>query len=319
MQCSPDHNVPIMAPAQLNSDLMYRLKLLFCLILMIITFQNYAQINAVQIGSKINVTIKGKFFTSYIYSSDEKYPFFYPVNGPLSGGSVTSMRNGEYPHHSSLFFGCDKVNEGNYWQEGLEKGQIKSVNAEIVKQGADSVVISDECLWVRPGAVSPVKEVRTITITSPMPEIRIIDFETNMEALMDVSILKTNHSLFSARIAADLTVKNGGNMVNAEGASGEKATFGQRSAWINVSGRRGNAPEGLVLMQHPSNNWFPAPWFTRDYGFISPTPMYWPENSIGIQLPKGEILKLKYRVIVYSGELLPETIAQYYKDYSILN
>jgi hypothetical protein len=75
-----------------------------------------AKITAAKVGSKINVTIDGKYFTSYIFSEDEKYPFFYPVNGPLSGGSVTSMRNGEYPHHSSLFFGCDLVNGGNWWQ-----------------------------------------------------------------------------------------------------------------------------------------------------------------------------------------------------------
>ncbi|MCK7533520.1 MAG: PmoA family protein [Marinilabiliales bacterium] len=92
-----------------------------------------AKITAVKVGSKINVTIDNKYFTSYIFSEDEKYPFFYPVNGPVSGGSVTSMRNGEYPHHSSLFFGCDLVNGGNYWQEGLERGRIISVNAQIRK------------------------------------------------------------------------------------------------------------------------------------------------------------------------------------------
>ena len=35
-------------------------------------------------------------------------------------------------------------------------------------------------------------------------------------------IKKTNHSLFSARMAADLSVKNGGTMINAEGAKSEK-------------------------------------------------------------------------------------------------
>src|SRR5512136_1716376 len=110
-----------------------------------------AKITAVRIGSKINVSIDDKFFTSYIFSEDEKYPFFFPVNGPLSGGSVTSMRNSVYPHHSSLFFGCDLVNGGNYWQEGLERGRIISVNAQIEKQGGDSAVITDECIWSRPG------------------------------------------------------------------------------------------------------------------------------------------------------------------------
>lgn len=81
--------------------------------LMIVIPLSAAKITAEKVGSKIKVTIGNKYFTSYIFSEDEKYPFFYPVNGPVTGGSVTSMRNSEYPHHSSLFFGCDLVNGGN--------------------------------------------------------------------------------------------------------------------------------------------------------------------------------------------------------------
>ncbi len=51
------------------------------------------EIKAVRNGSKIDVTIDNQFFTSYIFPIEEKYPFFFPVNGPATGGSVTSMRN----------------------------------------------------------------------------------------------------------------------------------------------------------------------------------------------------------------------------------
>jgi len=278
-----------------------------------------AKINAVKVGSKINVTIDDKFFTSYIFSSDEKYPFFYPVNGPLSGGSVTSMRNGEYPHHSSLFFGCDLVNGGNYWQEGLERGRIVSVNAEILKEGGDTVVISDECIWSRPGAVSPVKDRRKIIITSSSATVRQIDVEITMEMLTDVHIRKTNHSLFSARMAADLSVKNGGTMVNAEGAKGEKDTFGKSSPWIDYYGKRGEAVEGLAILQHPSNPWYPSPWFTRDYGFISPTPMYWPENGEETFLKKGEALLLRYRILVHGGNTTDAKIGELFELYKKQN
>ena len=159
------------------------------------------KITAVKIGSKIDVSIDGKFFTSYIFSTNEKYPFFFPVNGPLSEGSVTSMRNDPYPHHASLYFGCDAINGGNYWQEGLERGRIISVNAEIVKEGGDSVIISDECIWSRPGALSPIKDTRKITITEPSATIHQIDFEITLDMLIDVHFRKTNHSLFSARMA----------------------------------------------------------------------------------------------------------------------
>ena len=272
-----------------------------------------AKLSAEKVESKINVTIDGKFFTSYIFSSEEKYPFFYPVNGPLSGGSVTSMRNGEYPHHSSLFFGCDQVNGGNYWQEGLERGRIISVNAEILKTGGDSVVISDECIWSRPGAMSPVKDSRRYIITSPVPSIRLIEVEITMEMLMEVQIKKTNHSLFSARMASDLSVKNGGSLVNAEGASGEKETFGKSSPWMDYSGKRGDFVEGMAILQHPANPWYPSPWFTRDYGFFSPTPMYWPANGTENTLKKGEKLVLRYLVVVHSGTPAEAKIAEQFE------
>jgi hypothetical protein len=298
---------------------MKKIKVSVILILIILGILpvNAAKINAVRVGSKINVTIDGKYFTSYIFSSDEKYPFFYPVNGPLSGGSVTSMRNGEYPHHSSLFFGCDKVNEGNYWQEGLERGRIISVNAEILKEGGDTVVISDECIWSRPGALSPVKDRRIFVITSPSATVRQIDVTISMEMLMDVHILKTNHSLFSARMAADLSVKNGGTMVNAEGIKGEKETFGKASPWIDFYGKRGEAIEGLALLQHPSNPWYPSPWFTRDYGFISPTPMYWPQNGEETFMKKGEALLLRYRVLVHGGTTDEAKIGELFEIYKM--
>jgi hypothetical protein len=274
-----------------------------------------ARINVVRVGSKINVTINGKYFTSYIFSEDEKYPFFYPVNGPVSGGSVTSMRNGEYPHHSSLFFGCDLVNGGNYWQEGLERGRIISVNAEIIKQGGDTAIITDECIWSRPGAISPVKDSRKFIITMPSEGAIQIDVEIKMEMLMDVHIKKTNHSLFSARMAADLSVKNGGTMINAEGAKSEKDTFGKNSPWIDFYGKRGSAIEGLAIMQHPSNPWYPSPWFTRDYGFMSPTPMYWPEKGEETFMTKGTVLNLRYRVLVHSGDHLQAKIAESFEKY----
>ncbi|OFX36765.1 MAG: hypothetical protein A2X03_04010 [Bacteroidetes bacterium GWA2_40_15] len=286
---------------------------LFLLILP--AYSDAAGIEAVKTGSRIDITVNNKFFTSYIFSEDEKYPFFYPVNGPLTGSSVTSMRNGEYPHHSSLFFGCDLVNGGNWWQEGLERGRIISVNARIIKQGGDTVIITDECIWSRPGAISPVKDTRRITITSPSAAMIQIDFDIVMEMLTDVTILKTNHSLFSARMSADLSVKQGGTMINAEGLRSEKDTFGKQSPWIDYYGKRGSGIEGLAIMQHPSNRWYPAPWFTRDYGFISPTPMYWPENGKDISMKKGTVLNLRYRVLVHSGDHKEAKIAEEFERY----
>lgn len=296
---------------------------LFCSLLLafsLLSLNSYSRggIKAEKIGNRIDVTINNRFFTSYLFPDNEKYPFFFPVNGPLTGSSVTSLRNGEYPHHSSLFFGCDKVNGGNYWQEGLERGRIVSAGAVVAEQDSQHVVITDECTWMRPGAPSPVKDYRRITLTAPSPGLCIIDFEIRLVALIDVTIEATNHSLFSIRMDADLSVNNGGTMVNAERQSGEKATFGKASSWIDFYGQRGAVKEGIALLQHPSNPDYPSPWFTRDYGFISPTPLYWPANGNSTFFPKGESITLRYRVLVHGGDTTEADIAGEWEKYRVV-
>lgn len=291
--------------------------ILISLLILMFSFSAEAQskISAVKKESKIDVFIDNLFFTSYIFSEDEKYPFLFPVNAP-SGASVTSMRNGTYPHHSSLFFGCDKLNGGNYWQEGIEQGQILSLRENILENNGSKVVIENECIWHRPGAMSPVKDYRKISITAPSKDLFQIDFEITLEMLIDVTIEKTNHSLFSGRMDPDLAVSNGGTMINAEGDTGEKGTFGKSSAWIDCYGKRGDKIEGMAIMQHPSNKWFPAQWFTRDYGFFSPTPMFWPKDDKSTILKKGEEIKMKYRVLVHSGTHQTAKIADEFNKYS---
>ncbi|MDR0384472.1 MAG: PmoA family protein [Prevotellaceae bacterium] len=280
-----------------------------------VSMRGQETVSAVKIGERIDVSIGGKFFTSYCFHSDEKYPFFFPVNGPVSGASVTSMRNGEYPHHSSLFFGCDRVNGGNYWQEGLDRGRIISIGARIVEAKGEQVVIVDECIWKRPDAEFPIIDRRKITISAPSKSIYQLDFDIEMLMTMDVTVQKTNHSLFSARIDPDLSVKQGGVMINQNGKRGEKETFGETSPWIDCYGTRKTGTEGIAIMQHPSNKWFPSPWFTRDYGFISPTPMYWPADGKTTFLKKGETVKLRYRVLVHGGDTEQAGIDRLYEQY----
>ena len=288
--------------------------LLLISIMTVLQIEAQSKVTAKKIGDRIDITIDGNLFTSYIFSNNEKYPFFFPVNGP-SKASVTSMRNANYPHHSSLFFGCDRVNGGNYWQEGLDRGQIISYRTEILETDGSKAVIKNECIWTRPDANAPIADKRLITISAPEKEKFQIDFDITMEMLMDVTIEKNNHSLFSVSMDPDLAVTAGGTMINAEGECGEKETFGRQSAWIDYYGKRSNIKEGIALMQHPQNEWYPAPWFTRDYGFISPTPMYWPENDKYIALEKGTQIKLRYRVIVHAGDHIEAGIAKEFEKY----
>lgn len=278
-----------------------------------------AQPNPKQVEAKIEkdkvvVNVDGKLFTCYKFGASQKYPYFWPVNGPASGKSITTETSEPYPHHHSVFFGCDRVNGGNYWQEGNEKGQIVSQGPKIIEAGGDRVVFKDECLWMQPGKEPIIRDWRRITISAPNQDLRYIDFQITLEMLTDVSILKTNHSLFAVRVVPELSVGSGGTLVNAEGKRSEKDTFGVASPWCDYSGTREGITEGIAILQYPRNRWFPARWFTRDYGFFSPTPMFWLEGD-KLQLAKGEKLTLRYQVVVHGGNSMAAKIEEIFEQY----
>ena len=262
----------------------------------------------------VAVSVDGKPFTQYKFAHSQKYPYFWPVNGPASGESVTTESSQPYPHHHSLFFGCDHVNGGNYWQDVNARGQILSEGPEIVEASGERVVFTDECLWKRPRHEPVIRDRRRVVITAPSASLRLIDFEITLEPLEDVHIGKTNHSLFSARVVHELCVKSGGTLVNAEGKTTEKGTWGIPSPWCDYYGTRDGLTEGIAILEHPANRWYPSRWFTRDYGFFSPTPMYWPEGD-GTDLPKGEALTLEYRVVVHAGDTESADVAGLFKAY----
>jgi len=264
----------------------------------------------------IAVTVGGKPFTCYKFEPSQKYPYFWPVNGPASGKSVTTETSQPYPHHHSLFFGCDRVNGGNYWQESNERGQIVSQGPKLIETSSGRVVFTDECFWRQPGTEPIIRDLRRVTITAPNKDLRLIDFEIAIEPLTDISILKTNHSLFSARTVPELSVKSGGTLVNAEGKTGEKGTWGIASPWCDYFGTRDGITEGIAIMQHPKNRWFPSKWFTRDYGFFSPTPMYWLKDG-RLDLTKGQKLTLRYLVVVHTGDTKTASIQKIFIRYRL--
>jgi hypothetical protein len=263
---------------------------------------------------QVQVFIAGRLFTCYKFNKAQKYPYFWPINGPASGKSITTETSEPYPHHHSLFFGCDRVNGGNYWQESNEQGQIVSLGPELVEASGQRAIFTDRCLWQQPGKKPIILDQRRIAITAPSETIRFIDFEITLDPLTEIHILKTNHALFSARVMPELSVTSGGTLVNAEGKTGEKGTWGVASPWCDYSGTRDGVTEGIAILQHPANRWFPSKWFTRDYGFFSPTPMFWLEDD-RLDLPKGETLTLRYRVVIHAGDAKAANIDGLFEQY----
>lgn len=242
---------------------------------------------------------------SYRASPEQRYPYFYPLTGPVTGTSLTSESSLPYPHHRGLWLGCEPLNGGDYWSDGnLEKGQIRSVDLRLDDDATTdtSAVFTDRCDWIRAGANSPCSDERTVRVSVPGEHVRLLDISIKLTAHEDISIKKAKHSFFALRSAPDIAPMYGGVLMNSEGGVGAEGTYGQPARWCGYHGPRAARPdvvEGIAIMDHPRNPWAPCPWFTRDYGHLSPSPFNFLKEPW--ELPKGESILMKYRVVLHAG------------------
>ncbi|MFP4172519.1 MAG: PmoA family protein [Candidatus Hydrogenedentota bacterium] len=295
--------------------------------------QEAQSVGASMEDDQIVVTVDGEEFTAYKFGEEHKYPFFYPVNGPATGESVTAWDQEPYPHHSSLYVSLDSVRSegverGNYWQprHELGTGQVFSRNPEIVEDTGDVVVLRDECDWIVPDEdAHQLRDTRTVTIWAPSPDARILDFEFQFEVLTDLEVGPTGHSFFSARMRPELAVGDPdrgpdqaplgtGTIVDSEGNRDEEGTRGRSgAAWNAYYGEHQGETEGLAIIQHSDNPGYPAPWFNRNYGFMSPTPFDFIDDPVSLE--EGEILNFRYRTVVFTGDHEEAGIAGWREDF----
>jgi hypothetical protein len=256
-----------------------------------------------QDGPQLWVRHGQRALLTYRAHPTQKYPYVFPIAGPISGLPLTSETGVPWPHHRSVFFGCDHVNGHNFWQGPIGQGQIISTGLKLGAVDKAAVTFVDTCEWRVPGQEPVLADQRSWQIAIASPRLWTLAVSIKLVARQAVQVAKTNHSLFSVRAAADLTPTGGGVLINSKGQSGEKATFGQPADWCDFHGRRGpDGPvEGIALFDHPKNPWSPSPWFTRDYGFMSPTKFFW-LGSDGWRLEPGQSVTLRYCVVAHAGD-----------------
>ena len=263
---------------------------------------------------RIVVRVDDRRFTCYRFGAGQKYPYFYPVNGPRSGVSVTTESSLPWPHHRSLFFGSDKVNGGNYWQEGNEEGQIVSRGPKVVDAGPDRVVITDECEWRKPGTAPVLVDRREIRIEAPSPALRTLRFKVVLVPQTEVRIEEDQPLALVARVAPELSAQAGGVLRNSAGALGEKGTFGASSPGRRL-GDTLRPARGDRDLRQPEEPLVPVEVVHPDYGFFSPTPFNWLDDA-GLRLGKGEALELEYMVVVHAGDAAEAGIAALFSKWA---
>ena len=274
------------------------------------------KVSAVFEKNAVAVSVDGKIFCKYQYKNRYgKKPYIYPLVGPLSGKSVTAESPRQYPQNNSLWFGCAQINGVDFWHHQVPGGKEISQPPEMLRASGERVVFEAVCDWKSGVAKTLMRDYRRIAVSAPDSKTRIIDFNIVWVALDNINIKHNNDSLFALQVAEPLSVKGGGKLLNADGADGEKGTFGKKSQWIDCSGMLDGVKEGVALMPHPDSRWYPSPWFTRSCGFVSPTPIFKIGNR-GMRLNKGEAVHLAYRVIVHAGDADEAAIAHRFKLYA---
>ena len=246
---------------------------------------------------------------TYRTNPNQKYPYIYPLAGPRSMVSVVSESAMPWPHHRGMFcVGLDRVNGGNYWQQTRNDGQILSQGLNVESAEASKIVWTDSALWKKPDQDPIMSDVRKYTIDWRSDDYYVVDFEYAMTPLTEVTVQHTNHGFFGVRVSPELAPNGGGNLVNSNGQKGQAETEGKAANWVAYYGaRRFNTSltEGVAVMCAPESDWAdwpfegPCPWFTRDYGNISPQPFNYLPGPFVFQ--KDKAYKMNWRTVVFAG------------------
>jgi len=261
-------------------------------------------------GRRVDVTIDGKPFTSYIWPATVKKPVLYPIrdaHGTLvTRGWPMDPRPGErvdHPHHVGLWLNYENVNGVDFWNnsdaikpsEAPKMGTILHRRIVQATSGERGNLIT-ESDWVLHDGTTLLHE-RTEYVFAGNASSRTIDRITTLTALdKRVSFDDAKDGMLGMRVARQLELpatkaevftdisgrktdvpkldNTGitGNYVTSEGKQGNDA-WGTRGRWCVLTGRIGNDTMSIAMLDHPKNPGYPTYWHARDYGLFAANPL----------------------------------------------
>ena len=260
---------------------------------------------------RVDITVDGMPFTSYIWPTNQKKPVLYPItsgNGTVvTRGFPLEPRPGErvdHPHHAGLWFNYGDVNGLDFWNNS---DSIKAIAAPkygtIVHRaireahggvGEGTLDVTEE--WVN-NANKPLLKEDTHYVFRAKNGVRTIDRITTLTALdVPVHFNDNKEGVIGMRVARQLeqpsmtlekytdargrvtnvakldTAGIHGWYTSSEGKEGD-AVWGTRGKWAMLTGDVNGAPVTLAILDHPKNVGFPTYWHARGYGLFAANPL----------------------------------------------
>ena len=224
---------------------------------------NGVQVVADQAHQRVDITIDGKPFTSYVWPSSLKKPVLYPLIASdgidVVRGFPLAPRPGErvdHPHHAGIWFNYGNVNGFDFWNNSdaikpadREKmGTIHQQRIVSTKSGRDSGELVVDSVWTT-GTGRDILEQRTRYIFSRQKDERIIDQVTTLHALDQVVFNDDKEGLLGIRVARWLESadEKGGTFTDANGRPTEvpaSNTPGATGVYLTSEGKQGGQAWG---------------------------------------------------------------------------
>jgi len=262
-------------------------------------------------AQRVDITVGGKPFTSYIWPERVKKPVLEPIRS--AGGTIVTRgwplapRAGEridHPHHVGLWFNYEVVNGLDFWNNSdaikpadrSRMGTILHRRIVSAKGGPDRGVLETDMDWVTPNGKVLLRE-RTQFVFAGDADTRTIDRIATLTAGDErVVFADAKDGMLGMRVARQLEQPSNerlvftdaagratqvpvmdntgvtGEYLSSEGKKGD-AVWGTRGRWTILAGTIGTQPITIAMIDHPTNPGFPTYWHARGYGLFAANPL----------------------------------------------
>jgi hypothetical protein len=292
-----------------------RLAALSCLVVLALTrpigSAGGVDVKVNEAATRVDVTIDGKPFTSYIWPGTLKKPVLYPLRTAkgtiVTRGFPLDPRKGErvdHPHHVGLWFNHGDVNGLDFWnnsdaikpEDAPKMGTIVHRRIVSAKSGADQGELVVETAWLTHDRKQLLTET-TRFVFSGGADSRTIDRITTLTALdQPVTFRDSKEGMLGMRVRRELeqpadkpelfTDASGkstavpvldntgvsGKYLSSEGKEGD-AVWSTRAKWTLLGGVVDGENVTVAILDHPSNTGYPTHWHARGYGLFAANPL----------------------------------------------
>src|SRR6266850_2312744 len=287
-------------------------------------------------GSHVDVLLGGRPFTTYYFDLAVAKPYFFPLRSAhgtvvTRGFPMTPDIAGEdhdEPHQRAMYFAHGDINGFDFWGEAAYarwSDHPVSTFGRTVFRSLDEISADTKSGHIRAtfDLVTPAGIIAGETQTyefSGDDHSRTIDCEFAIHASHGpVTVGDTKEGTFAVRVVKALDSRPG-RMVNANGATGEKAIWGKPSDWVDYYGRVAGEDVGLAIFDHPKNLRAPTTWHARAYGLLAANPFGLKQFTGDRRqdgrhsIPPGGSLVFRYRVLIHHGDPLQAQVAEAYRQ-----